>query len=86
MAGRRQSGRRRPQAMPVLMQHDRLATSHIVPEAHDLKFRTSVLVLERQDGPAGVAGAAGAPGLVVPAAARGDRPPLDTENGEPDGL
>jgi hypothetical protein len=45
MAGRRQSDRRRPQAVLLLMQHDRLETSHIVPEAHELKFKTSVPVV-----------------------------------------
>ena len=54
--------------------------------------RTEVLVLKRQDGPAGVADAPAAPGLVVPAAAGGNTsyapfvPRSTPRNGESDGL
>ena len=54
--------------------------------------RTEVLVLKRQDGPAGAAVAPAAPGLVVPAAAGGNTsyapfvPRSTPKNGESDGL
>ena len=55
--------------------------------------RTEILSLKRQDGPAGVAGAVAAPGLVVPAAAGGNTsyapfvvPRSTPKNGESDGL
>jgi general secretion pathway protein N len=54
--------------------------------------RTEVLGLKRQDGPAGVAGAPAAPGLVVPAAAGGNTsyapfvPRSIPKSGESDGL
>jgi general secretion pathway protein N len=54
--------------------------------------RTEVLALKRQDGPAGIAGLPGAPGLVVPAAGGTDGsyapfvPRATPKNGEADGL
>jgi general secretion pathway protein N len=54
--------------------------------------RTEVLALKRQDGPAGVAEAPAAPGLVVPAAAGGNTsfapflPRSTPKNAESDGL
>jgi general secretion pathway protein N len=54
--------------------------------------RTEILTLKRQDGAAAVAGAAAAPGLVVPAAAGGNTsyapflPRSAPKNGESDGL